>query len=100
MPRISTIHYNPGLSVSENAKKNGVSEAAIRHYIKTHGIDRRLNRKQNVIDDCRKYLRKHPKATWNEVQMNTGHSLSTIRKYREYITTGKELIDFDSNKAE
>ena len=91
MPRVSTIHYYPVLSIPENAMRNGVSEAAIRYYIKTHGIDRRSQRKINVIDDCRRYLRKHPNATWNEVQQKTGHSLSTIRKYREHIIAKDEL---------
>ena len=98
MSRESKIQYNPALSVKENAKRNGVSEAAIRYYIKINDIDRRFDRKQNVIEDCRKYLKKHPKATWDEVQKKTGHSLSTIRKYREFITTEKELTDFNSNK--
>lgn len=100
MPRVSTIQYNPVLSVRENAKQNGVSEAAIRYHIKMHGIDRRSDRKQNVINDCRRFLNKHPRATWNEVQENTGHSLSTIRKYREYITTEKKLTEFDSKKVQ
>lgn len=99
MSRESRIQYNPALSVKENAKKNGVSEAAIRDFIKTHSIDRRYDRKQNIIEDCRKYLKKHPKATWDEIQKKTGHSLSTIRKYREYILTEKELTDFDAEKA-
>lgn len=99
MSRESKIQYNPALSVKENAKRNGVSEAAIRYHIKVNEIDRRFDRKQNVIEDCRKYLKKHPDATWDELQKKTGHSLSTMRKYREYITTEKELTDFDSNKA-
>ena len=99
MPKAHNIQYNPALSVKENAKKNGVSEATIRYYIKVNDVDRRFDRKQNVIEDCRKYLKKHPKATWNELQAKTGHSLSTMRKYREYITTEKELTDFDNEKA-
>ena len=99
MSRESQIQYNPSLSVKENAKRNGVSEAAIRYYIKVNGIDRRFDRKRNVIEDCRKYLKKHPKATWDEIQQKTGHSLSTIRKYRQYITTEIEPINFDSEKA-
>ena len=85
--------------MKENAKRNGVSESCIRDYIKTNSIDRRHDRKQNIIDDCRKYLNKHPKATWDEVQKKTGHSLSTIRKYREYIISENSLIDFDVQKA-
>ena len=80
MSRESRIQYNPALSVKENAKRNGVSDAAIRAFLKTHCIDRRHDRKQNIIEDCRKYLKKHPNATWDEVQKKTGHSLSTIRK--------------------
>ncbi len=99
MSRESRIQYNPALTVKENAKKNGVSEAAIRYYIKVNCIDRRFERKQKVIDDCKDYLRTHKNATWDEVQKNTGHSLSTIRKYREYIVGRKVLTDFDIKKA-
>ena len=99
MSRESKIQYNPALSVKENAKRNGVSEAAIRYHIKVNEIDRRFDRKQSVIEDCRKYLKRHPDATWDELQKKTGHSLSTMRKYREYITTEKELTDFDNGKA-
>ena len=96
--RESKIQYNPSLTVKENAKKNGVSEAAIRYYIKINHLDRRFDRKQNIVDDCRKYLKKHPDATKTELQQKTGHSLSTIRCYWEYITTEKELTYFDNEK--
>ena len=99
MSRRSRIHYNPALSVTENAARNGVTEAAIRYYIRTNSIDRQFDRKQQIIADCRKYLQHHPKATWQDVQQNTGHGLATIRKYREFITTEQELTDFDSIKA-
>ena len=97
--RESKIQYNPTLSVKDNAKKNGVSEAAIRNYIKVNSLDRRFDRKQNIIADCRKYLKKHPKATRDELSEKTGHSLSTIRKYWEFISTKKKLTDFDNEKA-
>ena len=38
--RESKIQYNPSLSVAQNAKRNSVSEAAIRYYIKVNNIDR------------------------------------------------------------
>ena len=91
--------YNPSLTVAENAKKNGVSEATIRLYIKNNSIDRRFDRKINIIEDCKKYLKKHPKATREEICKKTGHSLSTIRKYWEYISTEKPLTDFDKEKS-
>ena len=99
MARESRIQYNPALTVRENAKHNCVSEAAIRYYIKTNGINRRGDEKKRIIEDCRAYLRKHRKATWNEVQRKTGHSLSTIRKYRALILDEKAPIDFDSEKT-
>ncbi len=98
--RESKIQYNPSLSVKENAKKNGVTEAAIRYHIKVNHLDRRYDKKRNIVEDCRKYLKKHPEATRTELQKKTGHSLSTIRQYWEYISTETELMDFDKNKAQ
>lgn len=100
MPRVSHIQYNPNLTVKQNAKDNGVSDAAIRNYIKENHIDRRFLKKQAIIEDCREYLKKHPKASWNEIHEKKGYSLSTLRNYREFITTDKPIILFDKNKAE
>lgn len=97
--RESKIQYNPSLTVKENAKKNCVTEAAIRYYIRVNALDRSFDRKQNIIANCRKYLSEHPKATRDEICEKTGHSLSTIRKYWEYISTENELTDFDEAKA-
>ena len=98
--RESKIQYNPSLTIKENAKRNGVTEAAIRYYIKVNHLDRRFDRKQNIIDDCRIYLKKHPNATTTELCKKTGHSLSTIYQYWEYIATEKEFSDFDSEKTQ
>lgn len=98
--RESKIQYNPSLSVAQNAKRNNVTVAAIRYYIKVNNIDRRFDRTQNLIADCRKYLKKHPNATKAELHEKTGHSLSTIRFYWEHITTEKELTNFDSQKKQ
>ena len=98
--RESKIQYNPSLSVAQNAKRNDVTEAAIRYYIKVNNIDRRFDRTQNLIADCRKYLKKHPNATKTELHEKTGHSLSTIRIYWQHITTEKELTNFDSQKKQ
>lgn len=100
MPKIVNIRYNPALSVKDNATRNGVSETSIRNYIQKNNLDRRHDRKQNIIADCKKYLKKHPNASRNELQRETGHSLSTIRQYWEYITTEKELTDFNEKKQQ
>ena len=52
----SRIQYNPRLSIQENAVKNGVSEDAIRYYIRTRKIDRRYERKVNIVNEIRAYL--------------------------------------------
>ncbi|MCI6046304.1 MAG: NADAR domain-containing protein [Alistipes sp.] len=98
--RESKIQYNPLLSVKENAKRNNVTVAAIRYYIKVNNIDRRFDRTQNLIADCREYLRKHPKATKTELHKKTGYSLSTIRIHWDYISGEKEWTNFDSEKIE
>lgn len=100
MPKIVNIQYNPALSVKENAKKNHVSETSIRNYIQKHELDRRHDRKQNIIADCKKYLKKHPNASRNELQKETGHSLSTIRKYWKFISTEETLTDFNPKKQQ
>ena len=95
--RDSKIQYNPSLSVKENAKRNGVSEAGIRYYIKVRGIDRALDRKLNIIQECCNYLKKHPKASKRELHEQTKHSLSTIYEYWDYIIGVKSISDFDSS---
>ena len=98
--RESKIKYNPALTVKENAKLNGVSLAAVRWHIKENHLDRRFERTQNLIADCRKYLKKHPNATKAELHKKTGYSLSTIRIHRDYISGEKEWTNFDSEKIE
>ena len=98
--RESKIKYNPALTVKENAKLNGVSLAAVRWHIKENHLDRRFERTQNLIADCRKYLKKHPKATKAELHKKTGYSLSTIRIHWDYISGEKEWTNFDSEKIE
>ena len=97
--RHSKIIYYPSLSVEDNAKKNGVSVAAVRYYIKANHIDRRAEEKARIIADCRKYLSFHPRASKSKVAKETKYGLSTIRKYWEYISTDKPFMDFDREKA-
>jgi predicted NAD-dependent protein-ADP-ribosyltransferase YbiA (DUF1768 family) len=97
--RETKIQYNPSLTVKENAKKNGVSEAAIRYYIKVNHLDRRYDNTLSIIESCREYLKNHPQATKSELHRETKHSLSSIRHYWDYIITGKEYLKFDRKKA-
>lgn len=100
MPRISRIKYNPSLSVAENAKINGVSEPAIRYYIKTRKLDRRYDKKQIIIATCKQYLLKHPNASRNKLHRKTGYSLTTIRHYWENISEEIPLTVLDKKKRQ
>lgn len=84
----SKIIYNPKHTIKKNAKDNGVTEDAIWHYIKANGIDRNYERKVNIVNSIRDYLKKNPKATKEEVAKKTKHSPKTVRKYWE-IAKGK-----------
>lgn len=98
MPRETKIKYDPSLSVAENAKKCGVSVAAIRYYIKTRGIDRRYDGKVKVVEGMKAYLAEHPNATRAELQRATGHGINTIRRYWD-VLHGTEELPTNQNKS-
>ena len=98
MPRETKIKYDPSLSVAENAKKCGVSVAAIRYYIKTRGIDRRYEGKVRVLEGMKAYLAEHPDATRAELQRATGHGINTIRRYWD-VLHGTEELPTNHNKS-
>lgn len=87
----SKIQYYPKLSIRENAVKNGVSEDAIRYFIRTRKIDRRYERKVNIVNEIRAYLKEHPNATKDEVSKATKHGINTIRDYWEVAKGNEEL---------
>lgn len=87
----SRIQYNPRLSIQENAVKNGVSEDAIRYYIRTRKIDRRYERKVNIVNEIRAYLKVHPNATKDETSRALKHGINTIRDYWEVAKGNEEL---------
>lgn len=97
--RRTKVIYNPRLTVAENAQRNGVKEETIRYYIKTHGIDREHERKVNIVNDIRKYLKQFPNATKEEVERKTRHGINTVRRYWE-VAKGNEVLpsNLDRNK--
>lgn len=97
--RHSKIIYYPSLSIKGNAKKNGVSIAAIRYYIRANNIDRRAEEKYRIITKCRRYYTRHPHTSKSKLAAETNFSLSTICKYWDYITSDKPFVSFDRNKA-
>lgn len=79
--RKSRIHYNPAISVKENAEKCGVSESAVRKYIRAKHIDRQKDTteaKRKVITELRE---ENHDMSISEMMRLTGYSDHTIRKY-------------------
>ena len=99
MPRVSKIQYNPRLSVKANAKKCGVTEDAIRYYIRTRGIDRRFEEKKKVLKGMKAYLKEHPDATRAELAKETGHGINTVRRYWD-ILHGEGKLKPSEKKAD
>lgn len=93
MPKRSSIRYNANLSVKENAEINRVSEASVRYYIKSRGIDRRYENKAITIESIRKCLRDKPSATVSDIVRDTGYDKNTVRKYID-IASGACSGDF------
>ena len=92
MSRASKItNYNPAISVEENAKKNGVSVAAIRNYIKVHDLDSGTS--VNRISCCLQEYLKTPESNTKRAARNTGDLQPQYGNAGAYITTEKELID-------
>lgn len=81
MPTKSRINYNPSLSVEDNAKRCGVTEAAIRKYISEQGIDRRYDEQVKRYNAVRRYLQSHKEAKPSEVAKILDMSLNTVKKY-------------------
>lgn len=94
----SKVKYNPKLSVAENAQINGVSIEGIRYYIKSRGIDRRYERKVNIVNEIRKYLKNQPEATKDEVSSATGYSINTVREYWDVANGTKDLPQNNDRK--
>lgn len=86
------IEYNPSLSISENAKANGISVDAMRYYIKKNGIDRRYEQKIAIINLIIKYRKWYPDATQNEIARRTKKSVNTIKKYWNYAKGDDVLL--------
>ena len=91
MTKTSNIKYSPSLSIAENAKRNGVTEDAVRYYIRTRGVDRRYEEKKRVLKSMKDYLREHPNATKAEVARQSGRGINTVVRYWD-ILQGKAKL--------
>ena len=84
------INYNPALTVAENAQKNGVTEDAIRYYIKAHNINRRKEAAVRIINACRKVLVEQPDLSPYKVAHEIGASVNTVKKYWQLVVGENE----------
>ena len=98
MSKESNIKYSPSLSIAENAKRNGVTEDAIRYYIRTRGVDRRYEEKKKVLKSMKDYLKEHPNASKAEVARQSGRGINTVVRYWD-ILQGKAKLQPNERKA-
>lgn len=92
----SKVKYNPKLSISENAKINGCSEANIRYYIKANQIDRNYERKAAIINQLRNSF--EDGMTAYALAKKVGISITTIKKYWHCIIDEDDVPIIDSQK--
>lgn len=81
MPYKSKINYNPLLSVKENAANNNVTVAAIRSYIRTNGIDRKLDNAIVIKRRIDEVVKANPDISLRQLSAQLGYSVNTVRKY-------------------
>lgn len=74
-------HYDPILSVEENAANNNVTAAAIRSYIRARGIDRATDRQIHLYKKVKEYAREHPKGKAPQIADALGLTPNTVRRY-------------------
>ena len=99
----SKIIYNPLLTVEANAKKCGVSIAAIRRYIRINGIDRRHDAQLVKISAIKDIKIARPAISNREIAATLHLSLNTVKKYAnfdksELKTNTQKLSVFDTSK--
>ena len=99
----SKIHYNPLLSVKENAANNNVTVAAIRSYIRANGIDRKLDNAIIIKRRINEVIEENQNISLRQLSSQLGYSVNTIRKYMSQdvcVSTNDKIkiSTFDTSK--
>lgn len=78
------IKYNPELSIKEISRNSGVSEAAVRKYIRDNFIDREYDSQLLKFRRVQQYFKDNPDSTNTAASeaLGEGYSRNTIEKYR------------------
>lgn len=97
------LKYNPNLSIRENAKRCGVTEADVRWFIKTRLIDRNYEAKMVKFLAVQNARNKNPQATCKDIADELGYSVNTVKKYyspdcKPSKKDSSKLSKFDMNK--
>ena len=90
------MKYDPNKSVKDNALMCGVSESAVRKYIRVNHIDRCTDAKiarQRLVQSFR---RDNPNASISYMSRVLGYSPNTVRKYLKESVC---LSDIATNKV-
>ena len=90
------LKYDPNLSIKENAERCGVSESAVRKYIRTNGIDRNYDNKVVKKRAILALRKEHPDMPLIEMSRRLGYAVNTIKKY---LNSGKNTSDIDTQKV-
>lgn len=78
------IKYDPELSIEEISRNSGVSEAAVRKYIRENFIDREYDSQLIKFRRVQQYFKDNPDSTNTAaaVALGNGYSRNTVEKYR------------------
>lgn len=78
------IKYNPELSIKEISRNSGVSEAAVRKYIRDNFIDRKYDSQLIKYRRIQQYFKDNPDSTNTAASeaLGEGYSRNTVEKYR------------------
>ena len=90
------LKYDPNLSIKENAQSCGVSESAVRKFIRVNHIDRRFDAKIAKIRHINRLKKENPNITLAELSRATRYSVNTIKKY---LQTDLQLSYIDTLKV-
>ena len=79
------LKYDPNLSIKENAARCGVSESAVRKYIRTNGIDRNYDNKIAKRRAILALRKENSAMSLAEMSRKLGYSTNTIKKYLSLV---------------
>ena len=85
------LHYNPALSINDNAFNCGVTQYAIRQYIKRNSIDRKFDNKELLVNQIKKQITDNSKITNKEISQSVGCSPKTVSKYLKLIKSEENI---------